>query len=87
MLSQQALKRAEELDRYLAEHGKPIGPLHGLPVSVKEHIGMQGLTWSGGFVTWADRVADEDAHVLKILYDAGCVFYARTTEPQSLVGH
>lgn len=38
-----ALERAQILDRHLAETGKPIGPLHGLPVSVKDgfDVGMR----------------------------------------------
>lgn len=31
----EALARARELDAYLAQHGKPVGPLHGVPISVK----------------------------------------------------
>lgn len=79
------MARSRELDLYMKEHEKPIGPLHGLPVSVKEHIGMKGLTCNAGFVAWADVIATDDAPILKILWDAGCVFYVRTTEPQTLV--
>ncbi|KAL9082636.1 MAG: hypothetical protein Q9165_008834 [Trypethelium subeluteriae] len=85
LLPRQALARAEELDRYLVENGKPIGPLHGLPISAKEHIGVKGLSAHGAFVSWADRINEDNAHVLKILHEAGCVVFARTTEPQSLM--
>ena len=85
LLPERAIERAEYLDRYYAEHGAAVGPLHGLPISVKEHIGMKGLGLNAGFVSWWDRKAEDDAHVLKILWNAGCVFYARTTEPQSLM--
>lgn len=67
------------------EHKKPIGPLHGLPISVKEHVGMKGLGLNAAFVAWWDNVADEDALILKYLWNAGCVFYARTTQPQLLM--
>jgi amidase len=52
---------------------------------VKEHIGMKGLDWNGGFVAWVGRVAEDDAHILSILWAAGCVFYVRSTQPQSLM--
>ena len=85
LLPERALSRAQELDRYMTEQQHPMGPLHGLPISVKEHIGMKGLTCNAGFVAWADEVATDDALILKLLWKAGCVFYVRTTEPQTLV--
>jgi len=85
LLPSRALVRALWLDDYIAVHGKTIGPLHGLPISVKEHICMEGLECNAGFVSWVGRQSVEDALVLKILWDAGAVFYARTTEPQTIV--
>lgn len=85
LLPERAIARAKFLDEYLSNHGKPIGPLHGLPISVKEHIGMKDLGLNAGFVSWWDHKAEDDAHVLKVLWNAGCVFYARTTEPQTLM--
>ena len=38
----EALEQAEQLDRHLAETGRVVGPLHGLPVSVKDHILLKG---------------------------------------------
>ena len=77
--------RARILDDYYSEHGKPIGPLHGLPISVKEHLAMKDLGLNAGFISWWDQKGEDDAHVLRILSDAGCVFYARTTQPQTLM--
>lgn len=85
LLPERALARAEELDVYFQRHGEPIGPLHGIPISVKEHVDMNGLEVNVGFVGWVGRVALEDAFLLKCLWEAGCVFYARTTQPQTLV--
>ena len=85
LLPERAIARAKFLDEYLSQHGKPIGPLHGLPISVKEHIGMKDLGLNAGFVSWWDQKAEDDALPLKILWHAGCVFYARTTQPQTLM--
>ncbi|MCJ1306366.1 hypothetical protein MMC25_000008 [Agyrium rufum] len=85
ILPSQAYERAAYLDDYYAKHKAPAGPLHGLPISVKEHIGMKGLRLNAGFVAWWDQVAQEDAHILKILWAAGAVFYVRTTQPQTLM--
>lgn len=48
-------------------------------------IGMKDLGHNAGFISWWDNKAPDDAHVLKILWNAGCVFYARTTQPQTLM--
>lgn len=85
LLPERALQRAAFLDTYLSEHGKPMGPLHGLPISVKEHLGMKDCDLNGGFVAWVGKVSKEDAHLLQILWAAGAVFYVRTTQPQSLM--
>jgi amidase len=85
LLPEQSLSRAKDLDAYLVEKGRPIGALHGLPISVKEHIGMAGLRMNAGYVSGWDKIAEEDAHVLQILWNAGAVFHARTTEPQTMM--
>ncbi|SCV00587.1 LAMI_0G06040g1_1 [Lachancea mirantina] len=82
---EEALKRAKELDDYYAKHGKTVGPMHGLPVSLKEHYGYKGKTTNAGFVSMIDNVTEEDSLVTSIFRNAGAVFYIRTTQPQSLM--
>lgn len=81
----EGLKRAEELDEYLAKNGKTIGPLHGLPISLKEQIGYAGKITNGGWVAWLDNIPTEDATTIKTLKKLGAVFYVRTNQPQSLM--
>ncbi|EME50048.1 hypothetical protein DOTSEDRAFT_59191 [Dothistroma septosporum NZE10] len=85
LLPDAALARAQYLDAFLAEHKRPIGSLHGLPVSVKEHISMKDLDLNCGFASWVGQVGEDDALILKLLWNAGAVFHARTTEPQTLM--
>ncbi|KAI0889517.1 amidase [Annulohypoxylon maeteangense] len=85
LLPKKALERAAELDKYLADSKKPIGPLHGVPISVKEHMGFKGEDANAGFVGWVGQVPEEDSLILQYLWDAGAVFYARTTQPQTLM--
>ncbi|QIW97816.1 hypothetical protein AMS68_003334 [Peltaster fructicola] len=85
LLSERALERAAYLDDTLHRTKVPVGPLHGLPVSVKEHIGMRGLDLNGSFISAIGTVAKEDAYVLQLLWNAGCVFYVRTTQPQAIM--
>lgn len=46
---------------------------------------MKGLDLNAGFVAWVGQVGDEDATILQILWNAGAIFYARTTQPQTLM--
>jgi amidase len=46
------LLRAKELDRYYEEHGKAIGPLHGLPVSLKDQFHVKNVETTMGYVGW-----------------------------------
>ncbi|KAF2010481.1 amidase [Aaosphaeria arxii CBS 175.79] len=79
LLWDQAIARAKELDSL----PEPKGMLFGLPISTKEHHGMVGpnVTTHASFVAWIGK-----PHGSNLLYDTlweqGCVFYARTTQPQ-----
>ncbi|KAI2792203.1 putative amidase [Penicillium oxalicum] len=84
-LADEAIARARELDQYVKKTGKLVGPLHGVPVSVKEHVAIKGKTCNTGFVSWVDNIATEDAYVLRLLHRAGAVFHVRTNQPQSLM--
>lgn len=80
----EALERAKELDKILGETGKPVGPLHGVPVSIKVHLPMKGHTSSKGFVSTIQKDT-YDCHSVKILREAGAVFYCKTNQPQVIM--
>ncbi|KAB5588808.1 Amidase [Ceratobasidium theobromae] len=86
---ERALARAKEMDVYLAEHGKPKGPLHGLPISLKDQFTIKGLeTINGiriGYVANIGDFATEDCVLVQILYDLGAVPFTRTNLPQTLM--
>ncbi|CAF0935664.1 unnamed protein product [Adineta ricciae] len=84
-LGEEAVARAKYLDEEFRRRGQVIGPLHGLPISAKDLIAMKGRRTSAGWIKWLDRIAEDDALILKILYNAGAVFYIRTNQPQSLM--
>ncbi|CAE6502867.1 unnamed protein product [Rhizoctonia solani] len=83
----QGLARAQELDDHMAETGKTIGPLHGVPISIKDHISIKGEDTAAGYVAWAGKtIAEQDATIVHILREAGAVVYAKTTNPQAVFG-
>ncbi|TFK53544.1 general amidase [Heliocybe sulcata] len=82
---ERALARAAELDAYLKEKGKPMGPLHGLPMSLKDQICIKGLETTMGYVSWIGKYADRDAALVEVLYKCGAVPFVRTNVPQTLM--
>ncbi|KAI6372863.1 hypothetical protein MCOR25_003600 [Pyricularia grisea] len=82
LLWDQAIERA----KYLDSLPEPKGMLFGLPISTKEHQGMVGsnVTSNSSFVAWIGK-----EHGSNLLYDClweeGCVFYARTNQPQAIM--
>ena len=67
-----ARKRAEELDRSILKSG-PSGPLHGIPVSVKDLTPTRGIRTTFGSRMYYDHIPDEDALVVRRLKKAGAV--------------
>ncbi|RDW87968.1 hypothetical protein BP5796_03662 [Coleophoma crateriformis] len=84
-MSEAAIARAKELDASFRDTGKISGPLHGVPISCKEHIGFKGRVCNAGFVSWMDFVSPDDAYVVQLLRNAGAIMLVRTNEPQSLM--
>ncbi|KAH9222070.1 fatty-acid amide hydrolase [Leptodontidium sp. 2 PMI_412] len=80
-----AIARARELDTYFAQHKKLIGPLHGVPVSTKEHIWHKGRVASGAYAAQVDKIAPEDSHLVRLAKNSGAVFHLRTNEPLTLM--
>jgi hypothetical protein len=82
---EEALARAAELDAHFASTKSLVGPLHGVPISVKEHVALKGRICHSCYIAWADNIPDEDALLVKLLKEAGAVIHVRTNEPQSLM--
>lgn len=72
-----ARTRAGELDEDLAA-GRWQGPLHGIPVGIKDIIDVAGLPTAAGSRLWANRVAGADAEVVAGLRSAGAVILGKT---------
>ncbi len=68
-----ALARARQADRELAAAGVPLGPLHGIPVALKDLFATRGVRTTCGSKVYADFVPDYDAAVVERLEAAGAV--------------
>ncbi|KAI3406590.1 hypothetical protein KGF56_000722 [Candida oxycetoniae] len=85
LFTKEGLERAKELDEYYKANGKTVGPLHGLPISLKEFISLKGKVTHGGYAAFVENIAEDDSVTAKILKDAGAVYYIRTTQPLTLM--
>src|SRR5271170_420781 len=79
-----AMARAKELDAYLAKEGRPLGPLHGLPISVKDTFDIMGVDSSIGIASLCFKPAKANAPLIDLLLSLGCVIIAKTNVPQTL---
>jgi amidase len=76
-LAPDALEAAERLDAERAA-GHVRGPLHGVPVMVKDNIEARGLPGSAGSLALANRVVSKDSPLVARLREAGLVLLAAT---------
>jgi amidase len=76
-----ALKQAREADALLA-NGEIKGPLHGLPVTIKDNIETAGIISASGTKGRAQFVPAEDATVVRRMKKAGAIILGKTNLPE-----
>ena len=72
-----ALARARQADMEIAG-GRCLGPLHGIPISLKDLIDLEGTPTTAGSLVRKSHVAASDAVVTRRLREAGAVFVGKT---------
>ena len=77
---QAAFDQARAADRALAT-GEPLGPLHGLPMTVKEAFDLAGHPSTQGYPQMRDNIAVRDALAVQRLKRAGAVVFGKTNVP------
>src|SRR5579864_5146435 len=73
----EALKLADERDRERAQ-GKLRGPLHGIPIGLKDNVSTTFMRTTGGALAFENLVPPYDATLTKNLVDAGAIIIAKT---------
>ncbi len=76
-----ALRRAEQADAAL-EQGESWGPLHGVPVTIKDSFETAGLRTTGGYQRLIDHVPVQDASAVGRLRQAGAIILGKTNVPR-----
>jgi amidase len=81
LCAERALLEAKEADALLAK-GKPKGPLHGVPMTIKDSIDTAGVITTGGTVGRMNYVPNKDATVVARLRAAGAILLGKTNTPE-----
>lgn len=78
----EALEQARQLDADFLITGRVTGPLHGIPVSVKENIAVSGTDTNRGVSLGLGRVAKTDSSIVEAVKKAGAIPFVKTNVPQ-----
>src|SRR5215831_19852775 len=76
VLATQALDRARALEKEVAQ-GNWRGPLHGIPIGIKDIIDTAGVRTTAGSAVFKDRVPKENAEVVRRLLQAGAIILGK----------
>lgn len=82
-LFEQARAQAQAADKQRASGG-PIGPLHGVPVTIKDQFNVRGLPTTFGVARLKNQPAAEDGALVAALRAAGAIILGKTNVPQTL---
>ncbi|MEO1163675.1 MAG: amidase [Chloroflexota bacterium] len=77
-----ARQQAKDADTHIATHGTDdLPPLFGVPVTIKDSWGIEGVRFTGGSTYHADDIAEQDAQVVKRFKEAGAIILGKTNLP------
>lgn len=82
---EEALKDAEMADEVIKQ-GLPIGPLHGVPITIKESIAVKGTQSTWGLPERAGDLSKHDDLAVQKLREAGAIIIDKTNIMQLLMG-
>ncbi|GIV89781.1 MAG: hypothetical protein KatS3mg055_2299 [Chloroflexus sp.] len=83
-LFEQARQAADAADS-ARRRGEPLGPLHGVPITIKEQFLVQGTPTTMGYVREAGHRTAADGPLVARLRSAGAIILGKTNVPQALV--
>ena len=89
-----AIRDAKTLDKYYEHYKSPVGPLHGLPVSLKDQFHVKGVETTMGYIGWIGTFMGRrgtgkekvfESEMVKELRALGAVLYCKTSVPHTLM--
>ena len=77
----EALTAARAADKQI-KRGEPVGPLHGVPITIKINVDVRGQATTNGMAVFRELYAPDHSPVVKHLLDAGAILIGRTNAPE-----
>lgn len=81
----EAVSIARSLDEHLQNTGRLVGPLHGLPISLKDNFNVIGKDSTVGFASLVGQPATYNATLVELLEQLGAVRYCKTNVPTAMM--
>jgi amidase len=81
----EAIESAKALDDHLKRTGKLVGPLHGLPISLKDNFEIKGKDSTLGFTSMVNKPAEYNSTLVVLLEKLGAVRYCKTNVPTAMM--
>ena len=78
LVNPRALQEADACDEYLREHGEFRGPLHGIPVMMKDNFNTADMQTTAGSIALKGWVPPKDSFVTKRIRESGAIILAKT---------
>jgi len=85
VMDEGAREAARKAEREL-ESGGSTGPLHGVPIAVKDNIDVAGVPTTNGATFLTDNIAEEDDVIVQRLKEAGAIVLGKTNLPEFATG-
>lgn len=85
VMAEQASAAAAAAERAVAR-GEPLGPLHGVPIAIKDNIEVRGVRMTAGTGLMREHVASEDAFVVRRLRAAGAIIIGKLHMSEWAIG-
>ncbi|KAK4056794.1 hypothetical protein OIO90_002043 [Microbotryomycetes sp. JL221] len=85
IMFEEAIHRAQQLDKEFNKTGKIVGQLHGVPVSLKDQIDVKGHDSTIGMSSLVDKPAQQNSTIAQILLDQGAILFTKTAVPQTML--
>ena len=85
VLAEEARAAAADAE-HAVERGEPLGPLHGVPIGLKDNIAVEGVPMTASTAVLRDNVADHDANVVMRLRAAGAIIVGKMHMAEWAIG-